>query len=187
MCERYRNTERLKRRVWIGRLRTPRLLRASDGTAVPMTTSGWLWRKGIFWKLAGWLGSLIVFGVILLILSIGLARTGQASELPITGTASWYSTECCKYNTDPRCPTASGRGLYELERSGIDFAAAWEWPLGAKLKVTNAGNGKSVEVRVLDRGPKKSLRRIIDLSRRSFSKIADPDLGTVTVKVEVMP
>ena len=96
-----------------------------------------------------------------------------SNAFAIEGNASWYSTECCKYNPHKGCPTASGMSLFQLEDRHIDFAAAWGYPFHTKLKVTNLENGKSVVVTVLDRGPAKRLNRVIDLSKSAFQKIAD--------------
>lgn len=58
-------------------------------------------------------------------------------------------------------------------------------PFNTKVKVTNQANGKSVVVRINDRGPYVG-GRCIDLSRGSFSKIASPNAGVAQVKVEVL-
>jgi len=64
--------------------------------------------------------------------------------------------------------------------------ASWKYPLGTVLKVTNLENGKSVVVRVVDRGPAKRLGRIIDLTKYAFSQIANLRQGLIKVKVEVV-
>jgi rare lipoprotein A len=73
-------------------------------------------------------------------------------------------------------------------KQGIPYAASWDFPFGTKVKVTNLDNGKSVTVIILDRGPNKRFkpRRIVDLNKTSFSKIANPRLGVCRVKVEVV-
>ena len=53
-------------------------------------------------------------------------------------------------------------------------------PFGTRLKVTNPNNGRSVVVRVNDRGPFVSGRGL-DLSYSAFSKIASPSSGVVNV------
>ena len=57
-------------------------------------------------------------------------------------------------------------------------------PFGTKVKVTNLDNGKSVVVRINDRGP-YSKGRVIDLSKVAFSKIASTSKGVTRVKLEV--
>ena len=62
--------------------------------------------------------------------------------------------------------------------------ASWHYPFDTLLKVTNLSNGKSVVVRVNDRGPNKRLGRAIDLSREAFRKIANLNQGLIEVKIE---
>jgi rare lipoprotein A len=53
-------------------------------------------------------------------------------------------------------------------------------PFGTKLRVTNQSNGKSVIVRVNDRGPFVG-GRSLDLSYGAFSSIAHPGQGVANV------
>lgn len=53
-------------------------------------------------------------------------------------------------------------------------------PFGTRLRVTNQNNGRSVIVRVNDRGPFVSGRGL-DLSYAAFSKIASPSNGVANV------
>lgn len=92
-----------------------------------------------------------------------------------TGEASYYA------NKHQQRKTASG----ELYRHELKTAAHREMPFGSKVKVTNVANGKSVVVRVNDRGP--FVRgRIIDLSKSAFSSIANPAVGIIDVRIEVI-
>lgn len=77
--------------------------------------------------------------------------------------------------------TANG----ELYKAGRKTAAHRTLPFGSKVKVTNVRNGKSVVVRINDRGP--FVRgRIIDLSRSAFSSIGDISAGLLSVRIEVV-
>ncbi|MCI4063529.1 septal ring lytic transglycosylase RlpA family protein [Micromonospora sp. R77] len=58
-------------------------------------------------------------------------------------------------------------------------------PFNTRVRVTNPANGKSVVVRINDRGPYVD-GRCIDLSRAAFAAIASVDLGAVDVKYEVL-
>lgn len=92
------------------------------------------------------------------------------------GTASWYGG---KFNGRP---TASGE-RYDMHGY---TAAHRELPFGTWLRVENLSNGKTVAVKVNDRGPFKS-HRILDLS---FAAATDIDLvrpGTARVRITVMP
>ncbi|MBL0666184.1 septal ring lytic transglycosylase RlpA family protein [Aeromonas jandaei] len=92
-----------------------------------------------------------------------------------TGYASYYAD---RYHGKK---TASG----ELYRNNLNSAAHMELPFGSMVWVTNLANGKSVVVKVNDRGAFKS-GRIIDLSKSAFSSIANIGDGIIKVKVEVL-
>ena len=64
-------------------------------------------------------------------------------------------------------------------------AAHKKLPFGTKVKVTNVENGKSVVVRINDRGPFIA-GRIIDLSRSAFSVIGHLDAGVLDVRIKVI-
>lgn len=89
------------------------------------------------------------------------------------GTASWYGT---KFHGQA---TANGE-KYDLY--GMT-AAHKTLPLPSYVKVTNLDNGRSVILRVNDRGPFYS-NRIIDLSFAAAKKLGYADTGTARVKVE---
>ena len=61
----------------------------------------------------------------------------------------------------------------------------WDVPFGTMVKVTNLDNGRSVIVRITDRGPGKRLRkkRVIDLTRGAFAHLAPLRQGLVPVVV----
>lgn len=56
-------------------------------------------------------------------------------------------------------------------------------PIGTIVKVTDLANGRSTTCRVSDRGPYGG-GRIIDLSRSTFSQLADPSEGVIQVRIE---
>ena len=58
-------------------------------------------------------------------------------------------------------------------------------PEGSKVKVTNLDNGKSVTVKINDRGPYIK-GRILDLSRKAAKTLGMIDKGKTKVKVEVL-
>ena len=78
--------------------------------------------------------------------------------------------------------------------SGIPFrqnqmvAAHRSYPFGTILRVTNTANDRSVNVRVVDRGPfgTAAKRPIIDLSRRAASELGYIQAGRAQVVVEVL-
>lgn len=77
--------------------------------------------------------------------------------------------------------TASGERL----DNGAMTAAHKTLPFGTEVLVKNVTNGKSVTVRINDRGPFVK-GRIIDLTRAAFSKIANLDKGVAKVEIRVV-
>lgn len=78
--------------------------------------------------------------------------------------------------------TASGE-IFDMHKM---TTASNSHKMGTKLKVTNVANGKSVTVRVTDRGNFTKYGRTLDLSRGAFAKIADLDKGLCKVKIRVI-
>lgn len=76
--------------------------------------------------------------------------------------------------------TASG----EVFRQNATTAAHRRLPFGSLIKVTNLRNGRSVLVKVNDRGPHGSKKRVLDLSRAAAKQLAMA--GTERVEVEVV-
>jgi rare lipoprotein A len=76
--------------------------------------------------------------------------------------------------------TASGE---RYDRGGLT-AAHRTLPLGAEVRVTNLANGKSVRVRVNDRGPHVQ-GRIIDLSSNAAAALG-MRTGVARVKLEIL-
>ncbi len=92
-----------------------------------------------------------------------------------TGTASFYG------NGEPLNKHTANGEVFDPSKM---TAATYIYPFNTILKVMNIENGKSVIVRVNDRGPNKRLNRVIDLTRDAFKQIASLSKGIVTVKVE---
>ncbi|MBF4805419.1 MAG: septal ring lytic transglycosylase RlpA family protein [Pseudoleptotrichia goodfellowii] len=92
-----------------------------------------------------------------------------------TGTASFYGGKWHGRKT------ANGEifDTYKLT------AAHKTLPFGTRVRVTNLSNGKSVVVRINNRGP-YSKGRIIDLSQAAFSKIENMSKGVTKVKLEIV-
>lgn len=77
--------------------------------------------------------------------------------------------------------TASG----ERFNAGAMTAAHRSYPFGTKVRVTNLRNGKSVVVRINDRGP--FIRgRIIDVSRAAASQLGFTGHGVTRVNLAVV-
>ena len=92
-----------------------------------------------------------------------------------TGTASWYGKDFhAKY-------TANGE-IYDMNTL---TAAHRTLPLPSIVRVTNLENGRSLVLRVNDRGP-FAKNRIIDVSKRASQLLGFQTQGTAKVKVEIM-
>lgn len=106
----------------------------------------------------------LVFGVVT-VLSIAASLIGSSAEArettrSQTGYASWYGPGFLGHRT------ANG----ERFTSQGYTAAHRSLPLGCRVLVTNHENGRSVVVRINDRGP-YAYGRIIDLSHASAQAI----------------
>ncbi|POM25978.1 RlpA-like protein precursor [Actinomadura rubteroloni] len=77
--------------------------------------------------------------------------------------------------------TASGE---PFDPSGLT-AAHKTLPLGSKVRVTNQNNGKSVVVRINDRGPFVA-GRCLDLSTGAMSAVGGMGSGVIPVRYEVL-
>lgn len=122
--------------------------------------------------------------IVILLLAINFALSQQY------GIASYYSVR-----TNGGTHTASGISL----RNESYTAAHPTLPFGTILKVTNQSNGKTVVVKVIDRGPYminssgkavKPLRRhptrIIDLSLGAAEKLGFLKDGLIKVRVDLI-
>ena len=99
---------------------------------------------------------------------------GRLPSFLQVGTASWYGDRF------RRRPTASGE-LFDPK----DITAAHRTlPLGTIARVTNLGNGRTILVRINDRGPYAG-SRVIDLSRSAASQLGMKQDGIARVRVEV--
>ncbi|MEO3823199.1 septal ring lytic transglycosylase RlpA family protein [Actinomadura sp. B10D3] len=58
-------------------------------------------------------------------------------------------------------------------------------PMGSKVRVTNKNNGRSVIVRINDRGPYAG-GRCLDLSRAAMKKVGGTGAGVIPVRYEVL-
>jgi rare lipoprotein A (peptidoglycan hydrolase) len=124
-------------------------------------------------------------------LAIGLSVAGCQSPASLT-TAD--ARRPAKVGHQPRIITASWYGPHfhgHRTSNGEIFsqyrltAASRTLPMNSMVKVTNLDNGKSVVVRINDRGPYVG-NRAIDLSRAAARKIGLTHKGTGTVKIALL-
>ncbi|HMB11997.1 septal ring lytic transglycosylase RlpA family protein [Saliniramus sp.] len=93
----------------------------------------------------------------------------------LSGPASWYGG---KFH---------GRTTANGERFDMNqlTAAHRSLPFGTRVRVTNERNGRSVVVRINDRGPFVG-NRIIDLSRGAAAAVGMVSSGIAPVRVDVL-
>lgn len=120
------------------------------------------------------------FGILMLTLALALsipisARSGDVRE----GLASYYASSL------DGSMTASG-GRFDNDAM---VAAHPTHPFGTVVRVTNLRNGRSVTVRIVDRGPARGPRKdgvIIDVSRAAAEALGFLQRGHTRVTVEVL-
>ncbi len=130
-------------------------------------------------------GGRVTGGTWVVLLAFGVAVSactvlpkGQADldvSLKERGMASWYGEDFHGWMT------ANGE-IYDMEAL---TAAHRTLPLGTEVRVTNAENGKQVQVRINDRGP-YLYGRVIDLSLAAARELDMVESGVAAVQIEVV-
>ena len=130
----------------------------------------------------------IIAGTAIWLIAGGFARADNSSEYrrapradnePLVeqhGIASYYADSLGGRKT------ANGTTFRQDQLT----AASRDLPLGTMATVTNEVNGKSVEVKINDRGPYVH-GRVIDLSKSAAARIGMKKRGVAPVKVEARP
>ena len=113
---------------------------------------------------------LLAFAVLALVLPYGAAQAG-AQE----GTVSWYGGKFHQRKT------ASGE---IFDARGMTMAHP-TLPFGTKVRVTNLRNGRSVVVRVNDRGPFIG-HRIADVSQAAAETLGMLKRGVAKARIEIL-
>jgi peptidoglycan lytic transglycosylase len=106
-----------------------------------------------------------------------LPPSSAPDQIPATetGIASWYG--------HPYHGRAAANGeIYDMEKM---TAAHRTLPFGTLVRVTNLGNGKSVDLRIIDRGPFID-GRIIDISHAAAQAIDMIGPGVAQVRMDVV-
>ena len=93
--------------------------------------------------------------------------------------ASWYDES--KFFGLKRGNTSLGEKVYPMAISGAHKTL----PLPCRVRVTNLENGKSVKMRLNDRGPFIA-GRIIDVTPRAAKKLGFKEQGLTRAEVEVL-
>jgi rare lipoprotein A len=117
--------------------------------------------------------------ILMLFKTLSILAFGLVGVAPLTAKAASGCSLASHYGIGDgyHGQTAANGEIY----NAYGLSAAHRYlPFGTKLKVTNQRNGKSVIVRINDRGPYVS-GRSLDLSYGAFSKIASPGQGVASV------
>ena len=104
-----------------------------------------------------------------------ISSASPRSELFEVGVASWYG------QAFQGRPTASGE-IYDM--NGLT-AAHRDLALGTKVRVTNLSNGRSVTLKINDRGPFIP-GRVIDVSKAAARKLGFLAAGLTEVRIEIL-
>jgi rare lipoprotein A len=141
---------------------------------------------------AGWGLRIVLLLALALVLAIatsaragGGAREGSAAAraTKVKRVQTGYATFLAKsFHGDE---SASGE-IFDRRKM---VAAHRSLPFGSRVRVTNLENGRTVDVRIIDRGPYGQDYRegtIIDLSRAAATRLAMLEDGQVRVKVHVL-
>src|SRR5262245_19144415 len=119
---------------------------------------------------------LVVLAVGALACGPKLAKRETGKGNAQVGLATWYG------GGRHGGPTASG----ERFNKNALTAAHRTLPMNTRVRVTNQRNGRSVIVRVNDRGPFGGHGRIIDVSEAAARKLDMIEAGAVPVRLEVV-
>lgn len=107
-------------------------------------------------------------------------KSGQLHKpMWFRGMASWYGPAFNGHLT------ANGEvyNMYDMTAATTEFHP--KLPLGTRVRVVNASNGRSVVVRITDRGPLPK-ERVLDLSYGAARKLAMVKSGIAYVRVDVL-
>ncbi len=122
------------------------------------------------------LAGLVALSLLVLVgARIGCAGFPESAQWREEGRVSWYGP-----GFDGR-RTASGE---IFDPAGLTMAHP-ELPFGSRVRVTNLNNGRSVIVRVNDRGPFAG-NRIGDLSPAAAAKIGMKDQGVAMARLDLL-
>ena len=122
--------------------------------------------------------SALAFSSLVLAPALAEEPTGKpdVGSVVIEGEASYYGEQFHGKKT------ANGE-IFDMNKM---TAASKELPLGSKATVTNEETGKSVDVKINDRGPYAE-DRVLDVSKGAAKKLDMIDEGTAPVTIEVDP
>ena len=111
---------------------------------------------------------------------VALLTTAALAQAPAKNPTSEMTGVCSYYARMHNGHTTAGGEKFD---SNAMTAAHRTLPMGTKLKVTNLSNGKSVVVKVNDRGPFVK-GRLLSVTRRAAQELGFVKQGVTKVKME---
>ena len=120
-------------------------------------------------------------------LAVTLLSAPALTQAPIISAEAFAGAKAGAGNASYYGKRFHGRRTANGERFNMNAmtAAHKSLPFGTKVRVTNRRNGKSVVVRINDRGP-YAHGRVIDLSRGAASRIGMIHSGTAPVQIDIL-
>ncbi|ODM86837.1 RlpA-like lipoprotein [Orchesella cincta] len=104
---------------------------------------------------------------------------------PGGGRPGGESGECSWYGAEGEIPPGHiGPCNTEFNRFALEVAHK-TLPCGTRLRVRNKNNGRTVDVKVADRGPFVA-GRILDLTYEAFGRVENRDRGTFPCDYEIL-
>ena len=122
-----------------------------------------------------WTGLWLVLFFVLTGCATGRASHSRIEGSALSGEASWYG------HPHHGRRTASGE-IYDMNKM---TAAHRTLPLGTRVLVTNRENGRTVEVRINDRGPFRK-NRVLDLSYAAARSLGAVGEGVIPVTLKIL-
>ncbi|MGH9721627.1 MAG: septal ring lytic transglycosylase RlpA family protein [Bryobacteraceae bacterium] len=116
-------------------------------------------------------------------LMAGACGRRPRAQHPVSRAIGWTQTGMASWYGHPYHGRRAANGeIYDMEKM---TAAHNTLPFGTWVRVRNLENGKTVDLRITDRGPFKK-RRIIDVSRAGASGLDMIGPGTARVRIQVI-
>jgi len=127
------------------------------------------------------LGTVLALAVV--VLAALIAKADRPERIDLGGGVAGIQEGRASYYSDSLEGRATASG--EPYRGDALTAAHRTLPFGSRLRVTNLSNGRTVLVRVNDRGP-YAKRRVLDLSRAAASRLGMLRQGHAPVRLELL-
>jgi len=123
----------------------------------------------------------LVWGAALLTCALAAGADARAQTPQVAGSQTENGLAAVYSDVLNGRTTASGKVYDKTQLT----AAHKTLPFGTRVRVTNAANGKSVELTITDRGPVQK-GRILDISRAAAARLGIPAMVMRDVSLDVI-